>query len=422
MEEFDLRRERLLDSLEDNSVAIIYSGVSKIRSEDDLYPFHANRHFFYLTGIEQENSILVLLKSFGERKEFLFLDEYNEVKERWTGKRLTFELASDISKIDNVYSNANLDNMLDMMLTSDSPSYGKIDNLYLDLSDEIKVRTNCSTQLLKEEFQEKYPHLNIKNVYSLITNLRMVKSQLEVNNLIEAINCTNLGINDLLVNLHIGMSEHELSDRFEYYGKLHGRRKLAFETICAAGKDATIMHHPISQQEKIIEEGELVLFDLGYRYNGYSADISRTYPVNGVFSDEQKKIYQAVLTCNKEIIDYVKPGLCIKDLQEKAIEILKREAVKAGLVKEDEDIKKYYIHNVSHHLGLDTHDVGGRETILVPGNVITVEPGLYFVEKGVGVRIEDDVLVTENGSECLSKGIKKEISDIEKMLSKRKGF
>ena len=422
MEEFDLRRERLLDSLEDNSVAIIYSGVSKIRSEDDLYPFHANRHFFYLTGIEQENSILVLLKSFGERKEFLFLDEYNEVKERWTGKRLTFELASDISKIDNVYSNANLDNMLDMMLTSDSPSYGKIDNLYLDLSDEIKVRTNCSTQLLKEEFQEKYPHLNIKNVYSLITNLRMVKSQLEVNNLIEAINCTNLGINDLLVNLHIGMSEHELSDRFEYYGKLHGRRKLAFETICAAGKDATIMHHPISQQEKIIEEGELVLFDLGYRYNGYSADISRTYPVNGVFSDEQKKIYQAVLTCNKEIIDYVKPGLCIKDLQEKAIEILKREAVKAGLVKEDEDIKKYYIHNVSHHLGLDTHDVGGRETILVPGNVITVEPGLYFVEKGIGVRIEDDVLVTENGSECLSKGIKKEISDIEKMLSKRKGF
>ncbi len=422
MEEFDLRRERLLDSLEDNSVAIIYSGVSKIRSEDDLYPFHANRHFFYLTGIEQENSILVLLKSFGERKEFLFLDEYNEVKERWTGKRLTFELASDISKIGNVYSNANLDNMLDMMLTSDSPSYGKIDNLYLDLSDEIKVRTNCSTQILKEEFQEKYPHLNIKNVYSLITNLRMVKSQLEVNNLIEAINCTNLGINDLLVNLHIGMSEHELSDRFEYYGKLHGRRKLAFETICAAGKDATIMHHPISQQEKIIEEGELVLFDLGYRYNGYSADISRTYPVNGVFSDEQKKIYQAVLTCNKEIIDYVKPGLCIKDLQEKAIEILKREAVKAGLVKEDEDIKKYYIHNVSHHLGLDTHDVGGRETILVPGNVITVEPGLYFVEKGIGVRIEDDVLVTENGSECLSKGIKKEISDIEKMLSKRKGF
>ena len=422
MEEFNLRREKLLDSLEENSVAIIYSGVSKIRSEDDLFPFWANRHFFYLTGIEQENSVLVLLKSFGERREYLFLDDYNELKERWTGKRLTFELASDISQIKNVYSNANLDNMLDMMLTEDKPAYGLIKHLYLDLSDEIKVRTNCSTQVLKGEFEAKYPHLEVKNVYGLITNLRMIKSQLEVNNLIEAINNTNLGINDLLLHMHIGMAEHELSDRFEYYGKCHGRRGLAFETIVASGKDATIMHHPISQQEKLIEEGELVLFDLGYRYKGYSADISRTFPVNGVFSEEQKKIYQAVLTCNKEVIDYVKPGLSIKDLQEKALEVLKREAVKAGLIKEDEDIKKYYIHNVSHHLGLDTHDVGGRETILVPGNIITVEPGLYFVERGIGVRIEDDVLVTENGSECLSKGIKKEIADIEKMLSKKRGL
>ena len=343
------------------------------------------------------------------------------MKERWTGKRLTFELASDISQIANVYSNANLDNMLDMMLTSDNPAYGRIENLYLDLSDEIKVRNNCSTQIIKDELLAKYPHLEVRNVYQLITNLRMVKSQLEVNNLIEAINCTNLGINDLLVNMHIGMSEHELSDRFEYYGKTHGRRTLAFETICAAGKDATIMHHPISQQEKMIEEGELILFDLGYRYKGYSADISRTFPVNGTFSEEQKKVYQAVLTCNKEVINYVKPGLTIKDLQEKALEVLQREALKAGLISKDEDIKKYYIHNVSHHLGLDTHDVGGRESVLVPGNVITVEPGLYFVERGIGVRIEDDVLVTENGAEVLSKGIKKEIADIEKMLSKRRG-
>lgn len=422
MDEFNLRRERLIDSLEENSVAIIYSGVAKIRSEDSDYLFFANRHFFYLTGIEQENSILVLLKSFGERKVYLFLDEYNELKERWTGRRLTFEEASDISQIENVYSNANLENMLDMMLTDNNPTYGKINCLYLDLSDEIKVSRNCSTQLMKDKFLEKYPHLEVKNVYQLITNLRLVKSQLEVNDLIEAINNTNLGINDLLVNMRIGMSEHELSDRFEYYGKTHGRRSLAFETICAAGVDATIMHHPVAQQDKIIEEGELVLFDLGYSYKGYNADISRTYPINGTFNEEQKKIYQAVLNCNKEVINYVKPGLSIKDLQEKALEVLKREAVRAGLIDEKEDIKKYYIHNVSHHLGLDTHDVGGRETILVPGNVITVEPGLYFVDRNIGVRIEDDVLVTENGSECLSKSIKKEIADIEKMLSKKRTF
>ena len=180
------------------------------------------------------------------------------------------------------------------------------------------------------------------------------------------------------------------------------------------------MHHPVKQQTRAVKEGELVLFDLGYKYKGYSADISRTYPINGVFSDKQKKVYQAVLTCNKSVIEMIKPGLTIKDLQEHALEVLKREAVKYGLIKEEDDIKKYYIHNVSHFLGLDTHDVGSRETPLEPGHVITVEPGLYFVDLGIGVRIEDDVLITSDGSRCLSKGIKKEISDIERMLKHRR--
>lgn len=421
MDEFNLRRERLFDLMEDNSVAIIYAGVSKIISEDEFYPFQSNRHFFYLTGIEQENSVLMMIKSFGERKVYLFLDDYNELKERWTGKRLTFDLASEISQIPNVYSNNDLESMMDMALDEDKNTYGQILNLYLDLSPEIKIAENKSTLFLCTELDNKYPGLNILNIYPLITSLRMIKSDLEINNLIEAINVTNVGINDLLVQMKIGMIEHELSDRFEYYGKTHGRRELAFETICAAGKDATIMHHPIKQQEKAIEPGELILFDLGYKYRGYCADISRTYPINGVFSEKQKKVYQAVLTCNKAVIDYIKPGLTLKDLQEYACEVLKCEAVKYGLMKENEDIKKYYIHNVSHHLGLDTHDVGSREKPLEPGNVITVEPGLYFVEEGIGVRIEDDVLVTEDKAICLSKGIKKEIADIEKLLKGRRG-
>ena len=219
--------------------------------------------------------------------------------------------------------------------------------------------------------------------------------------------------------MQVGMHEHELSDRFEYFGKTHDRRKLAFETICAAGEDANILHHPISQQEKAIQNGELILFDLGYQHNGYCADISRTYPINGKFNDKQRKVYKAVLTCNKKVIEYARPGLKITDLQEYAKKILKEECVNAGLLKEEDDITKYYIHNVSHFLGLDTHDVGDRTQPLVAGNVITVEPGLYFVGEGIGVRIEDDVLITENGSVCLSKGIKKEIEDVEKILSTR---
>ena len=415
MDEFDLRRESLFKLIEDNSVVLLYSGVSKIASEDSFLPFLGNRHFFYLTGIEQENSVLMMVKTPGEHNCYLFIDEHNELKERWTGKRISLEYAREVSQIDNVYVNKNLESMLDMALAKDKMVYGKVEHLYLDLSDEIKVGTNKSTQVLAKELGEKYG-FEVQNVYSLITSLRMVKSDLEVANIIEAINITNLGINELLLNLKPGVVEHELSDRFEFYGKLHNRSKLAFETICAAGKDATIMHHPIAQQTATIKGDELILFDLGYSYAGYSADISRTFPVNGVFNELQRSIYESVLECNKQIIEYVKPGLKISDLQERAKQILKEQCVKRGLLRESDDITKYYIHNVSHHLGLDTHDASDRNMPLQPGNVITVEPGLYFVELGIGVRIEDDVLVTKTGSECLSKGIKKEVRDIEKLF------
>ncbi len=419
MSELSLRREKLFASIPENSVVLLFSGISKIVSEDEYYPFVANRNFFYLTGIEQENSTLMLIKTPGEHKSYLFLDEYNELKERWTGKRLTFEKASQISDLDNIYSNNTFEEMLSMALAKENNMYGQISNLFIDLSNEIKIKENCSTQIFAKEMEEKYPHLKIENIYSHIVELRLVKSDLEVRQLEEAINATSTGINDLLLNLKAGVVEHELSDRFEYYGKTHGRRKLSFGTIVATGKDATILHHPIAQQEGVIKDGDLVLFDLGYQYNGYCADISRTFPVNGTFTDFQRKVYETVLNCNKAVIDYVKPGLTIPELQEYAISFFKKECKRLDLIKDEEEISKLYIHNVSHFLGLDTHDVGDRKRPLVPGNVITVEPGLYFVNEGVGVRIEDDVLVTETGSRCLSRGIKKEISDIEKMLKHR---
>lgn len=420
MKEFDVRREKLFELLPDNSVTLIFSGLSKIKSEDENYPFFANRDFFYLTGIQQENSALMLIKCPGERKEYLFLDDYNELKERWTGKKLTFDEASEISQIKNIYSNNNYQTMLQMALVTENNIYGQIKNIVLDLSDEIKIKPNLSTQLYKEQLAKQYPHLCIFNSHPIVTELRLVKSPNEVNELIEAINMTNIGINDMLNNMHIGMVEHELSDRFEYYGKTHDRQELAFETIVASGKNATTLHHPISQQTKSLESDELVLFDLGYKHNGYSADISRTYPVSGTFNELQRSIYEAVLACNYAVIDHVKPGLTLLNLQEYAIEVLKQECLRRGLIQSEEEIVKYYIHNVSHFLGLDTHDVGDRKRPLVPGNVITVEPGLYFVEEGIGVRIEDDVLVTENGCQVLSKGIKKEVIDIERMLRNRR--
>lgn len=419
MTEFEIRRQKLFEVLPENSVSLVFSGVSKVMSEDAFYPFYANRNFFYLTGIEQEHSVLMLVKTPGERREYLFLDDHDEIKERWTGKRLSFERAIDISSLNNVYSTSTFLSMFEMALSTDENAYGKVDTLLLDLSDELKITKNMSTQLYAKELKEKYPRLEVQNIYPLIVELRLVKSEYEVLQLESAIGATNTGIVDLLANYKLGMYEHELSDRFEYYGKTHGRKSLAFETICAVGKDATILHHPITQQVGQLKEGELILFDLGYKENGYCADISRTYPINGTFNELQRRVYEAVLITNKAVIDYIKPGLTIADLQEYAISILKREAMRLKLIENEEEISKLYIHNISHFLGLDTHDVGDRKRPLRAGNVITVEPGLYFVDKEIGVRIEDDVLVTENGSRCLSRNIKKEIEDIEKLLKNR---
>ena len=162
MKEFNKRREKLFEALPDNSLTLVFAGASKIRSEDEFYPFYANRNFFYLTGIEQENSVLMLVKCPGEHKEYLFLDEHNELKERWTGKRLSFDSASEISQIANVYSTNNFEVMLQMGLSQENNIYGNISHLYLDLSDELKIKPGMSTQLYKQELEEKYPNLSRK--------------------------------------------------------------------------------------------------------------------------------------------------------------------------------------------------------------------------------------------------------------------
>lgn len=416
MRDLELRRSKLFDLMENNSVAIVYAGKPKISSEDEFYPFNVNKNFFYLTGICQENSILLLVKGLADNKKYLFIDEYNPVKEKWTGKRLSNDEAAKISNISNVYTLDNFDSILELALDN---TYGEIKNLYLDLSNELKIGDSYSTQNFANDLKEKYPKLEIKNIYPSLVKLRMIKTEDEINNIKEAINLTHDGMNDLLLNMKVGMKEYALSDRFEQYGKSHGRAKLSFSTIVGSGKNATVLHHPYEQQNETIGSDDMVLFDLGFQHNGYSADISRTYPINGTFTEKQRLVYEAVLNCNKAVIEYARKGLTIKDLQDYAVDILRNEAIRLGLMSDNDDIKKYYYHNVSHHLGLDTHDVSFREQPLEAGNVITVEPGLYFEELGIGVRIEDDVLITEDKNVVLSSDIKKEIDDIEQIFKTR---
>ena len=418
MNELERRRQKLFDLMKENSIALIFAGVSKISSEDEFYPFTVNNCFFYLTEIKQENSILMLVKGIGEKKEYLFVDEYNELKEKWTGKRLTYEEASIISSMQNVYSTNNFENMLSLILDPEKAQFGAIENIYLDLTPELKIGETKSTQTYAEELESTYRNLSILDIKPLITSLRMVKSPYEVEKLKEAISATHLGINQLILSLKPGVFEYELADIFEFYGRQHGRHDLAFSTIVATGKNATCLHYPT--QTSTVKSNQLILFDLGYKNDGYCADISRTFPVDGKFEGKQRYIYEAVLKTNKAIIEYARPGLTIKDLQEKAREIIKGELVNLKLLKEDEDVTKYYFHNVSHHLGLDTHDASNREKPLEEGNVITVEPGIYIAELGIGVRIEDDILICKDHAECLSIEIPKEIHDIERLFRSKR--
>ena len=417
MSEFENRRKKVFDQMKDNSVALFFSGVSKIASEDEYLPFVVNKNFYYLTGIKQEHSALMLIKAIGERRAYLFIDPYSELKEKWTGKRLTQEQATYISGLNSVYTSDNLETMLSLALTNENNQYGDIDCVYLDLtSPEQKLKEGMFMNDLSVKIQLDYQK-NVIDSYPILRDLRMVKSAAEVECLVKAIERTNNGIAFALNHLKVGMKEHELADYFELYGRLHERSTLAFSTIVASGKNATCLHYP--SQNDTVKENDLILFDLGYNHEEYSADISRTFPVNGKFEGVQAKIYEAVLNCNKAVIQMIKPGLTIKDLQEFATEFLRKQCINSGLMDINDDIRNYYYHNVSHHLGLDTHDISLREKPLQNGNVITVEPGLYFAKYGVGVRIEDDVLVSEDGAVVLSKNIAKEMVDVERMMATR---
>ena len=417
MNELETRREKLFSLMKENSVAIFFAGVSKIASEDEYLPFCINKNFYYLCEIEQENSALMLVKGVGERKVYLFIDEYSELKEKWTGKRLTPEQAKLISSVENIYTNNNFESMVSLALAKENNQYGEIDTLYLDLSPELKIKEEFSTRQYRNEIEEKYPHIKVENGYAFLEQMRMVKSPYELEKMMKAINATNNGIQALIKNLKPGLYEYELADMFEFYGRVHNRSRLAFGTIVAAGKNATCLHYPT--QTSMVKADDLVLFDLGYSYGNYSADISRTYPVSGKFEGVQRDIYTAVLNTNKAVIEYIREGMTLKELNDFTANFLTKECIRLGLMEKNDDIRKYYYHSVSHHLGLDTHDIGARDIHLMNGNVITVEPGLYFDKFGVGVRIEDDVVIMNGRAEVLSKDIKKEIADIERMFAFR---
>lgn len=411
--EYSNRRNKILTQLENNSLAILFAGQARKKSGDASFPFEVNRNFFYLTGIEQENSVLLLVKCDGEVSEYLFIDEKNEKVEKWTGIKMTVEEAREISGIETVLLRSTFEGKIEAAFSHDMSHFGEINQVYLDLEKELKIEECVSTVHFAEELQKKY-NVKVVDLNEIVLKERMIKSPAEVACIKEAIETTDLGIRNALAVMKAGRYEYNLRNAFEYSIMEEYGTTLGFPTIIASGKNGVILHYP--EAKDMLQDGELVLFDLGAAKSHYSADISRTFPINGKFSELQRKIYQIVLECNKATINFIRPGITLVEMNDFAKNFLAEECVAKGLLSSKEEISRVYYHSVSHHLGLDTHDGNDRSSALVAGNVVTCEPGLYFAEHNIGIRIEDDVLVTENGREVLSKDVIKEVDDIEKLL------
>ena len=262
--------------------------------------------------------------------------------------------------------------------------------------------------------------MEVENLYPVISALRSVKSPEEIEKMREAIHITNEGIMKMLENFRPGMKECELEAWYDF--TLTSRKvPTSFHTIAAGGKRATVLHYGANNQ--VVNDGEMILFDLGVAVDNWCSDISRTFPINGKYSEKQRQIYDIVLRTQKKVEKSARPGLTLLDLQRIVMDSYQEELYAIGLIKEktDEAVRNYYWHSVSHSLGLDTHDVGlERNTPLRAGMVITNEPGLYIEQWGIGVRIEDDLLITEDGAENLSKEIIKDPDEIEAFLQKRR--
>ena len=408
---FIKNRENLMSKIEDNSILVMIAGEAKYKSADERYPFTPNRNFYYLTGIDEEKDILLIKKINGEVSETLFISEVDEVMAKWVGATFRDEEAKEKSGVQTISYLGSFLSTLNSLLTS-----GDVENIYLDLERRDFDEADRDGGILADKVRKRYPQVAIKNAFNLVSELRVKKNEFEIAEMRKAIEITKGGVESLMRNSKIGMREYALEAYFDFHLKQNGVTDYAFKTIAASGANAATLHYHENNSE--MKDGDLILFDLGAQMNYYNADVSRTFPVSGKFTDRQKDLYEAVLDVNERIIEIMKPGISMTEVNNAANDMLAEKCLALGLTKKKEDFRKYYFHSIGHSLGLDTHDVGKRGAILEEGMVWTVEPGLYIPEESVGIRVEDDVLITKNGNEVLTKDIIKSVKDIEEFMSK----
>ena len=407
---FAEHREKLYQSITENTLVIAYAGIPIHTNEDDYFGFVVNSQFFYLTGLERENTAFLAYKTAEKTREILFIEEPDPQSERWTGKMPTMEEARAVSGIEDVRYTDSLEGAI-----SSFAGRFRVEQVYFDL---YRCRMNDLpdyNHVMAERFRQAYPHVILKDLHTACVPLREQKDAQEIESIRKALDITRQGLEYVMKNLKPGMKEYQVQADFEYTCRRLGAKRQAFPTIAGSGINGCMMHYDTNHCE--VQDGSLILLDLGAKYENYCSDITRTYPANGKFSPRQREIYELVLKANEAVTAAARPGITLKDLNDVACQVLAEGLIALGMIRDASEVRKYYMHSVSHPIGIDVHDISLAGDVLAPGWVISNEPGLYIDEEAIGIRIEDDLLITENGCEVLSKNIMKDPDEIEAFMA-----
>jgi Xaa-Pro aminopeptidase len=419
---FSNNRKRFVKEMLPNSIAVFVSNDEWPSNGDALHPFKQNSDLYWLCGIQQEDTMVILYPDHPDPscREVLVLVRPNELKEKWDGKRLRAPEATAISGISKIIWLDTLDGLLQQWIHL-------ADHIYLDSNENDRKATDIQTREYRfiEEMKRRYPMHQYHRAARIMQRLRAVKTPDEISVMQKAIDITENTFRHILKTIRPGILENELEGQIWQSFLSQGSPGPAYGMIIASGDRARTLHYVENNQPCL--DGELLLMDFGAEYGGYCADLTRTLPVNGKFSRRQKTVYNACLHLHNYAKSLLKPGITIMKYTDMVGEEATRQFLKIGLLKKS-DIKnedqhnrsyrKYLYHGISHHLGIDVHDLGTRTEPIRPGMVFTVEPGIYIEEEKMGVRIENNILITKSGHKDLMKNIPVTVEEIESLMKK----
>lgn len=402
-----------------SEIAIFTSNDPLPTNADGVYGFIQNSSFFYLTGIDQEDSYLII-NPFAKKdkdREILFVRETNDKIKIWEGEKLSQKEASEISGIENVKWSSEFWSVLEEILKIKTTVC-----FHHDISQGKGTAFRSREKYLLTQIKRKFAGIITKNISETLNNARQIKEPEEIELIKKAIEITGNGLQFVAQNLIPGKMEYEIEADMSYYFLKNKSRHHAFEPIVAAGKNACVLHY-VSNND-LCQAGETVLLDFGAEYGNYKGDMTRVLPLSGTFSERQREVYESVLNVFYIIRKQMVTGNTIMNLKKETQHLIGNELIKLKICTKNElksnpkILLKYFPHGVSHHLGLDVHDVGDREIPLTPNMVLTCEPGIYILEEKLGIRLENDILITENGNLDLMEGIPLTAVEIEKMMQK----